>query len=174
MLLEENSAPFYMLGWMLDLSRMFRIAGDNWVTLQAKLQDQQPKANPASAWAQLRGSRTAAETLLCFTPKSQRYSKQEGVRISPPSWIPKTVVHVAWLLPLFLLAIFVRHAFPSSLLIKQTKKKQTKNKSGKLFLADICSCSQEEAIASGVLPSNPGASWNVPVKFSPEFCFPLL
>lgn len=78
-----------MLGGMLDLSRMFRIADGNWVTLQTKLQDQQPKANPnpgsPAAWVQLRGSRTAAGTVLCFTPKSQSYSKQEGVRLSPPS-----------------------------------------------------------------------------------------
>lgn len=67
-MLEQNSAPFSMLGGMLDLSRMFRIAGDNWVTLEAKLQDQQPKGKlvSAAAWAQLRGSRTAAGTVLLF------------------------------------------------------------------------------------------------------------
>lgn len=27
---------------------------------------------------------------------------------------------------------------------------------------------------SGVLPPNPGASWNVPARFPPEFCFPAL
>lgn len=68
MLLEQNSAPFSILGGMLDLSRMFRIPGGNWVTLQTKLQDQQPKANPvsAAAWAQLREHRTAAGTVLLF------------------------------------------------------------------------------------------------------------
>lgn len=50
------------------MMRMFRIADTNWVTLQTKLQDQQPKANPvsAAAWAQPRGSRTAAVTVLLF------------------------------------------------------------------------------------------------------------
>lgn len=50
------------------MSRMYRIAGGNWVTLQTKLQDQQPKANPvsAAAWAQLRRSRTAVGTVLLF------------------------------------------------------------------------------------------------------------
>lgn len=57
-----------MLGGMLDLSRMFRRAGDNWVTLQTKLQDQQPKGKPvlSAVRAQLRGSRTAAGTVLLF------------------------------------------------------------------------------------------------------------
>lgn len=60
------SAPFSMLGGTLDLGKMFGIAGDNWVTLQTKLQEQQPKADlvSAAAWAQLRGSRIETGTTV--------------------------------------------------------------------------------------------------------------
>lgn len=67
--------------------------------------------------------------------------------------------HPCSLLPLFLLAIFIRYAFSNSLLIKQanTKNKQTKE-GRKLFLPDLGSCSQRKPMHSGVLPHNPGAS----------------
>lgn len=118
MLLEENPALFFMLGWMLDLSRMFRIAGGNWVTLQAKLQDQQPKANPASAWAQLRGSRTAAGTVLLH-PRARDIPSRKGLGFLLPAEFPKQLS--MWPVSI---GYFCKTCLPQQSSNKANKKKQ--------------------------------------------------
>lgn len=156
-----------MLGGMLDLSRMFRRAGDNWVTLQTKLQDQQPKGKPvlSAVRAQLRGSRTAAGTVLLFhTQEPETLQAERNYDFS--SWLNfQNSCPTAWLLPLILLPVSIRYAFPSSLLIKQAN---TKHKKWETFLSWFRQLLSEEATAPWSSSLWPRSSLKHPSLGSPQ------